>query len=308
MEFHPVCKVFPKMSDKEFLDLIEDIATNGQMETIKTYQGKIIDGRNRFLACQRLNIEPITCEWNGNGSLISYVMSLNLHRRHLTPSQRAGISLDLLEYEEKEAKERQKRAGEMHGIGQKIIANLQEPISKGTAASKVAETMGISERYIHEATSIKKKAPELIEHIKDGTLTIPEAKIIARDFEPEERPAIIQKFKEIDEGEKKPKVLELVGAKKKEQTIEVDERAPEIKEYDEYLDACERSANAFVEAMHKFSVLSVTDRDFKMWKEMHLDDQDAIQNYINDIEIILPKVLAIKKYLRGLYKGEGKER
>ncbi len=58
MEFHDVCSVFPMMSDEEYQSLLDDIRANGLREPIWTYQGKIIDGRNRYRACMELGIDP----------------------------------------------------------------------------------------------------------------------------------------------------------------------------------------------------------------------------------------------------------
>lgn len=46
-------------------------------------------------------------QWDGRGSAIDLVVSLNLHRRHLTASQRAAVAVDVLPMYEAEARERQ---------------------------------------------------------------------------------------------------------------------------------------------------------------------------------------------------------
>jgi len=45
-----------------------------------------------FNACQKLGINPTYRKWNGKGSLVSFVVSLNLHRRHMNESQRAMVA------------------------------------------------------------------------------------------------------------------------------------------------------------------------------------------------------------------------
>jgi hypothetical protein len=97
-EFHEVANIFPMMQGEEFDALKADIAANGLREPIWLHpDGRIIDGRNRYRACCELSIEPEYHTWNGSGSLVSFVVSLNLHRRHLTarhdwPDRQAHVS------------------------------------------------------------------------------------------------------------------------------------------------------------------------------------------------------------------------
>lgn len=93
-EAHPVADIFPMMSDAELLDLVEDVRSHGLREPIWLHRdGRIIDGRNRAIACQQLGIEPETRVFEGDDSeLVAFVVSLNLHRRHLTESQRAMVA------------------------------------------------------------------------------------------------------------------------------------------------------------------------------------------------------------------------
>jgi len=91
-----------------FEELKQDIAVNGLREAIWLHpDGSIIDGRNRHRACIETDTEPRFKTWDGQGSLIAFILSMNLHRRHLTSSQRAVIALRSLPFLEREAKERQ---------------------------------------------------------------------------------------------------------------------------------------------------------------------------------------------------------
>ena len=74
------------------------IAAIGLREPIWIYLGKVIDGRNRLRACTELGIPPATREWDGRGSLVTFVISLNLHRRHLKEPQRAMVAAQLATY------------------------------------------------------------------------------------------------------------------------------------------------------------------------------------------------------------------
>src|SRR6266545_8134410 len=89
LPFHDVANLFPMMEGKEFEELKADIKAHGQRLPIWTWQGKVIDGRNRHRACRELGIKPKTQEWDGQGSLVAFIWSLNGPRRHLNSSQRA---------------------------------------------------------------------------------------------------------------------------------------------------------------------------------------------------------------------------
>lgn len=97
-KYHEVADIFPMMSGDEYEALKVDIAENGQREPIWLHSdGRIIDGRNRHRACVDLDIAPHFRTWDGNGSLVGFVVSLNLHRRHLDTGQRAMVGLKVKE-------------------------------------------------------------------------------------------------------------------------------------------------------------------------------------------------------------------
>lgn len=87
LDFHPVANIFPLMTGQEFDALVNDIAEHGQAEPIWLYDGQVLDGRNRYRACMELGIVPDVREYTGNDPH-AFVVSLNLHRRHLTREQR----------------------------------------------------------------------------------------------------------------------------------------------------------------------------------------------------------------------------
>lgn len=94
MDFHPAANLFPLMNGDEFTALVRDIAEHGQREPIILHEGMILDGRNRYRACAELGLKPECREWCGDDPL-AYVVSLNLHRRHLTREQRDEVIRNL---------------------------------------------------------------------------------------------------------------------------------------------------------------------------------------------------------------------
>jgi len=146
--FHPVADIFPLMSGKQFDDLVMDIERNGQREPIWLYDGQVIDGRNRARACCGLCIEPVTKEWNGSESnLISFVVSLNLHRRHLDESQRAMVAAKIVNMPnhrpDKGANLHSScQAGEMLHVSERSVKTARKVQGAGAAELKEAVEQG----------------------------------------------------------------------------------------------------------------------------------------------------------------------
>ena len=148
MEFHPVANIFPLMMDDEFSALVQDIAEQGQLEPILIHDGKIVDGRNRYRACQKLGLDPITQTWKQSGSLIKFIVSKNLHRRHLSSSQRAVIALDILPMLEAEAHERKRIGAENRHNNSQDVEQVPHPgRESGKARDAVAKITGTNPRY-----------------------------------------------------------------------------------------------------------------------------------------------------------------
>ena len=93
---HPFAKLFPLISEQELAELATDIEANGLREPIaKTVDGRIADGRNRWLACKLTDQEPTYVTLKDGTELLSFIVSKNLRRRHLSTSQRAAIAAEI---------------------------------------------------------------------------------------------------------------------------------------------------------------------------------------------------------------------
>jgi N6-adenosine-specific RNA methylase IME4 len=145
------------MNDAEFNELCGDMAKHGYRpeNPIITYQGKILDGRNRFNATEKVGVLPMFVEFCGDDPL-AFVLSQNLHRRHLNESQRAMIAAQMAKLENGQA-----------GNG-RSSANLQS-YSQAEAAKKLS----VSPRLVANAKRVYEIAPtEIIKEITDGKLTV----------------------------------------------------------------------------------------------------------------------------------------
>jgi DNA modification methylase len=201
MEVHDVCAIFPMMSGDEFRALVADIRANGQREPVWTYQGKVIDGRNRLKACQEIGVDPKTREWDGKGSLVGFVVSLNLHRRHLDDDQRSMCAAEASDRLREEARQRQSAAGgdkrspeaKTALAERSLVARSPQAIEEHRPAPKsrdiAAKAFHVAPRKVQDAITLRKEAPDLAEKVKAGIITLPQAK---REVERTEKRATLE--------------------------------------------------------------------------------------------------------------------
>lgn len=104
MKDHPIALRFPAMGAAEFDALVLDIAAHGLREPIVLYRGEILDGRHRYRACLRLGIEPrVVTHIGDDESARSLADSLNIHRRHLTITERRQLVMEELKRDPQQA-------------------------------------------------------------------------------------------------------------------------------------------------------------------------------------------------------------
>jgi N6-adenosine-specific RNA methylase IME4 len=155
-EFHPLANVFPLIEGAEFDELVADIKANGLNQCIELYEGKILDGRNRYRACLAAGVEPLAVQYRGDDP-VGYVISANLRRRHLDESQRAMVAAKLATL---------KLGDNQHSEGL--------PIGRGS------ELLNVGERTVARAREVQEfGAPELVDAVERGAVSVSAAADIA---------------------------------------------------------------------------------------------------------------------------------
>lgn len=176
--WHDAANIFPLMPDDELQKLADDIKANGQKNAVVLLNDKILDGRNRILACKLAGVRPNIESRNPEklGSPVAWVLSQNLHRRQLTTTQRAFVAVEAEKQFAVEAKQRQ-LATQNNETGKAVKAILPEQAQdKGQARDKAAQALAVSPRYVQDAKAIAQKAPEVAAQARAGKLTMAEAK------------------------------------------------------------------------------------------------------------------------------------
>jgi|688.fasta_scaffold03631_8 hypothetical protein len=205
LEFHEIANIFPMMDHDRLMELVEDIRQNGLLDPIELYDGKILDGRNRYKACLLAGVEPIGNEYTGEDPL-KHVLSKNLHRRHMDESQRAMVGANIANL---------KRGGDGSNQHEKSkSANLQ--ISSSVA--EAAEAVNVGVRSIASAKKVVSSGDKSLQTlVVSGQLPVSAAERFTKIVTDKNRQAeIIEKqgvsgVKDIVKEERKAKKLESTG-------------------------------------------------------------------------------------------------
>lgn len=195
-EFHPASMIFPMMAEDEIDGLVEDIRANGLLEPIVLHEGKVLDGRNRQSAC-RLAGRPATyTEFTGDDP-VSFVLSRNLHRRHLTAGQRAAVAVkadEMWKALKAAAKSRMSAGGGDKKSEKSGKASSPYPIpDRGASSDKAGEAVGVSGRSVRRAQRVQREgAPEVFAALESGEIGINRAEQIATMYPKSEQPKILK--------------------------------------------------------------------------------------------------------------------
>jgi hypothetical protein len=168
LTWHPAAEWLPMMSEPELQELAADIKTNGQREPImRDRHGVGLDGRNRLAACKIAGVAPRFETWLGDpADAVGYIISCNLHRRHLDASQRAMIAARLATM----------RQGERTDLAP----------NGATSQTDAAERLDVGRRTVQRAaTVLNEGVPELVAAVEQGKVPVSAAATIAE--QPPER-------------------------------------------------------------------------------------------------------------------------
>jgi len=152
MKTHTFARLFPAITGPDFDALVADIKANGLREKITTLGGMILDGQNRFLACEAAGVKPEYEPYEGQDPL-AYVVSKNMARRHLTDDQRAAI------------------AAEIAKAGPGKLSNLDSFVPEPTA-NAAATMLKVSVSKVRKAKAVKRESPKAFKAVKEGKLSL----------------------------------------------------------------------------------------------------------------------------------------
>ena len=153
VSFHPLAGMFPLLEGDDYTALLEDILANGQREPIVLLRGQVLDGRNRYRACMDLGLTPQCRDLDAGEDPQRWVLSANLHRRHLTASQRAMVTAKLVT---------------TSGKGRPINGE-HSPFTQADAAAAAS----VDRKTLAAAATVHRDGiEELVRRVEDGSLPV----------------------------------------------------------------------------------------------------------------------------------------
>jgi hypothetical protein len=176
---HPAADLFPLMSEDELRELGENIKANGMLSPIILHQGMLLDGRNRLDAMESVDIK---FDWKDvprcSGGLYDevdpydFVVSANLHRRHLTNEQKRELIAKVLKAKPEVSNAviaKQVRAND------KTVAKVRHKLESTSEIPKLEKTTGADgKQRKSRAMGAPESKPPATDHRVTGSAEISE--------------------------------------------------------------------------------------------------------------------------------------
>lgn len=164
---HPYAELFPMLTPEEITELAQDILQNGQRAAIVLHEGKILDGRNRYAACLEAKILPVFKDLPPGKDALAWVMSANLHRRHITQSQRAMIAAKLETMLPGRPIVNKEATGPIYAANEQVTQAIPRKVASRMASASVRSTT--------RAAKVLAESPALTAQVEAGAITVTDA-------------------------------------------------------------------------------------------------------------------------------------
>lgn len=170
------------MPTAEIEALAIDIEKNGQREPGVLYEGMVLDGWHRYVACEKAGVPFEAEEFDGEDP-VAFVLSRNLHRRHLTAAQRVAAVAMCAEWA---PAHRPEKGGTSSPLNPKPLTNSQLADAADASVKTVKQVKAAIRAGLGEAVKeghVSAKDAALIAKGEDPKLAKPKAVIAGRDVE-----------------------------------------------------------------------------------------------------------------------------
>jgi N6-adenosine-specific RNA methylase IME4 len=294
--FHPLAEIFPLVEGDDFDEFVKDVRRCGLRERIELLDGRILDGRNRYLACVAAGLMPeeLTAPNAGHlkyfhsfvpagadtpsqDELVAYVISKNLRRRQLNDDQRRMVAARLVNL--KQGRPADDKSSQFAKISRDVAAKML-----------TSDVAGID----RARSIISRAAPQVIAAVELGSVSIAAAAMLAA--QPLARQAaILENLPRDKNGKLTP------DAKKALAPVVREIRAEKQVEKKERRDNREAELGAKIRALPDVRaglILSDFEWHFKVYSETTGMDRHAANHYITAKETSTPLDIVARQHKR----------
>jgi hypothetical protein len=144
LEFHPLANIFPLIEGAELEGLKASIKALRITHPITLHEGKILDGRNRYLAARAIGYQFTIADFVQfkGADPRAFVYAANVHRRHLSATQKADLVKRMLtEYPNKKDRE----IADMLGVSHMTVWKYRQPETDKVFDAFIAKWKALTE-------------------------------------------------------------------------------------------------------------------------------------------------------------------
>lgn len=189
VKIHPAADLFPLLTGDDFDALVQDIDANGLREPVVfTPAGELLDGRNRWKACKKLGDEPPRRVEHSEP--YAYVISTNLHRRHLSESQRAMIGAKIADRHDGQ------RGAPRKAVSVDTASPRPKPEPLPPSRSEAARLLNVGTASISRGRVVLQEGTESLRNaVVEGQIPVSTAARIASEMEPEDQESVVARIR-----------------------------------------------------------------------------------------------------------------
>jgi hypothetical protein len=183
---HPAADTFDLLITAESNRLTDDIRANGLLIPIALYDGQVLDGRNRLMACLDAGVKPVFEDWSGRGDPWKLSWGWNVERRHMPVGAKAVAwrrhekrRLELLGAEAESARSESKKGN--RNAAKNKVANVGNDVSRDRKNTRkaAAKEAGVSTGTMSKAEALD-DSPDLQEQVIKQKISLDDAYRAAR--------------------------------------------------------------------------------------------------------------------------------
>ena len=278
--------LIPSLSSEEFHQLTENCKRDGILDSLKVWNGILIDGHNRYRIAEELdlNYQIEEMEFPNREAAIRWIILNQFGRRNLSAYDRSVLALKLKPVIAEKATEKQSEAG----------GAVRQKSDKAVVDTKkeLAKVAGVSHDTIHKVETIEKNAPESVkEAVRSGDVSINQAyRNIMQEQIPHPKTTKQKEYAEVQEAKERHADYQ---QKKSDGIVSIQDAKQDKEDRKRIAEDLYNDLLSITTKSHWISVLN-TASDFDALADVIPDDRKgSMRERIEKMIVVLNKVMEV---------------